>query len=205
MQRLRIETTCTESFIQVDGLAKIATSCLEVLFGSYSANQSSTTTYAISTGSLGGVARIDADFYSYQYNSSTLSKITKNVVVVSIVISSAKIDGLDQNDVSTIVQTVYSNSTSDQQEKIRDQIWASIQKDKPKTLLRSTPGDTYRPPQAPNSLDRLLQTTFDSLNHGDMDFIKAKLGSKAAPNPPKSTPRSFYLSESGRVPPRGEI
>jgi hypothetical protein len=170
MQRLTIEMTCTESFIQADGLAKIATSCLEALFGSYAANQSATTTYAISTGSLGGVARIDADFYSYQYNSATLSKITKNVVVVSIVISSAQIDGLSRNDISTIVQTVYSGSTPEEQKAIRDQIWASIQEDKPHPDTNSG-SKSEKSGAAPNRLDRLPKSTFENLNdgiHGDL-------------------------------------
>ncbi|EGO00529.1 hypothetical protein SERLA73DRAFT_133452, partial [Serpula lacrymans var. lacrymans S7.3] len=37
------------------GITKIAGSALDILFGNYSANQSSTSTYTISTGSLGGV------------------------------------------------------------------------------------------------------------------------------------------------------
>ncbi|KLO12265.1 hypothetical protein SCHPADRAFT_929347 [Schizopora paradoxa] len=135
-----------------NGLNKIANSCFNALFGTYSANQSQKTVYAITTGTLGGVARID---------------ITKNVVVASVVISSAKIDDLDFNDVTTIVQTVYSASTTQELVKIRDQIWEAVQrsrKDKEKEPLSN--GDWANKGGPANVLDGIDQDVFDRLNGG---------------------------------------
>lgn len=153
---------------------KLATSCFSALFGTYSANQAQKTVYAITTGELGGVARVDADFYSYEYTSNTLSKITKNVVVVSIVVSSAKIDDLDFNDVSTIVQTVYTASEKEEKERIRDQVWKAVEKS------REGKGDAGKGTYSgggqgagngegaapPNALDRINKDVFERLNGG---------------------------------------
>ncbi|TFY71359.1 hypothetical protein EVG20_g1660 [Dentipellis fragilis] len=109
------------------GVTNIVQSSLNFLFGNYAANSSSTTMYTLTTGSLGGLARIDTDFYSYEYTSETLSTITKDVVVCSVVISSADVTGLNKNDISAIVQTLYSASDPTQQVKIRDQLWEAVQ------------------------------------------------------------------------------
>ncbi|KAA1473294.1 hypothetical protein DENSPDRAFT_268029 [Dentipellis sp. KUC8613] len=109
------------------GVTNIVQSSLNFLFGNYAANSSSTTMYTLTTGSLGGLARIDTDFYSYEYTSQTLSTITKNVIVCSVVISSADVTGLNKNDISAIVQTLYSASDPAEQVKIRDQLWEAVQ------------------------------------------------------------------------------
>jgi hypothetical protein len=95
---------------------------LDVLFGNYSANKSALTTYAITTGSLGGVARIDADFFSYEYRSKRLSGITRNVVVVSVVISSANISDLKKNDINVIVESVYKAASTEERRSICNEI-----------------------------------------------------------------------------------
>ncbi|TFY76622.1 hypothetical protein EWM64_g7392 [Hericium alpestre] len=107
----------------VAGITNIVTSSMNFLLGNYSANQSSTTMYTLSTGELGGLVRIDTDFYSYEYTSETLKNITKNILVCSIVISSAEVKGLKLNDINAIVQSLYSSSDI----KIRDQLWAAVQ------------------------------------------------------------------------------
>ena len=53
--------------LQAAGVTAIVGSCLNYLMGNYAANASSTTMYTLTTGSLGGLARIDTDFYSYEY------------------------------------------------------------------------------------------------------------------------------------------
>ncbi|KLO12266.1 hypothetical protein SCHPADRAFT_829768 [Schizopora paradoxa] len=172
-----------DAFVNGDtanGLAKIATSCFSALFGTYSANQSQKTVYAITTGELGGVSRIDADFYSYEYTSDTLAKITKNVVVVSIVVSSAKIDELDFNDVSTIVQTVYTASTTEEKKKIRDQIWEAVELSrggKPKGPLGRGKEENAPAKSGSNVLDGISQDVFDGLNggvHGEAPKLSPK-------------------------------
>ncbi|KDQ51043.1 hypothetical protein JAAARDRAFT_541243, partial [Jaapia argillacea MUCL 33604] len=109
------------------GVNTIVGSALGYLLGNYSANASSTTIYALTTGELGGLCRIDADFYSYEYTSKSLTSITKNVVVCSLVISSAKLDNLNLNDVTGIVQTLYGGVDIGTQRRIRDQLWEQVQ------------------------------------------------------------------------------
>ncbi|TFY66384.1 hypothetical protein EVG20_g4706 [Dentipellis fragilis] len=131
------------------GVTNIVNSCLGFLFGNYAANASSTTMYTLTTGSLGGLARIDTDLYSYEYTSSTLSTITKNVLVCSIVISSADVTGLNKNDMSAIVQTLYGGSAPADQVKIRDQLWEAVQESEGKLAaksLRSLDTTTFKGP-----------------------------------------------------------
>jgi len=115
---------------QVKGLQSIAEASLKVLFDNYAANQSETNVYAITIGTLGGISRMDADFYSYQYTSADIQKITKNVVVISLVVSSVNVLSLTVNDLRTIVQTCYKDSTSEVRTAIYDLIHAEWKKEK---------------------------------------------------------------------------
>ncbi|KDQ61349.1 hypothetical protein JAAARDRAFT_88452, partial [Jaapia argillacea MUCL 33604] len=108
------------------GVNDIIVGNLTKLLGSYAGNTSATTTYALTTGELGGLCRIDADFYSYEFTSRSLSSIAKNVVVCSIVISSANFERFTYNDFTTIVQAIYGASDVQIQRRIRDQLWEQI-------------------------------------------------------------------------------
>lgn len=100
---------------------------MDALFGSYAANKYSLTTYAITTGKLGGVARIDTDFFSYEFRSKKLSHITRNVVVATVIVSSADLTGLKKNDVNVIVESVYQGNTNKERLAMIKQIWNAAQ------------------------------------------------------------------------------
>lgn len=77
------------------------------MIGNVAANQSEHTTYAITVGALGGVARIDIDIFCYSYTAEALTKVTNNVVTVSYAISSVDSSRLDANTLRDIVQVCY--------------------------------------------------------------------------------------------------
>ncbi|KAI0528344.1 hypothetical protein GGR58DRAFT_509588 [Xylaria digitata] len=106
----------------VDGIATLINSGLKVLLGSYSGNTSTRDTYLISTGTLGGVYRVDIHFFAYRFRSDQLKDVTKEVLAVSVVISSAELKGLSNNTLRNIVQQTYGTSTNEEQEKIFQQI-----------------------------------------------------------------------------------
>lgn len=96
----------------------------------------------LATGDLGGLMRIDSFMFAYRYTSAQLSALTKNVVIVSFVVSSAKICmvhylfisrlssltatiqtvGLKDNVLQMIVQDIYTSSTSGEQRQIFEQL-----------------------------------------------------------------------------------
>ncbi|OTA70221.1 hypothetical protein K449DRAFT_320464, partial [Hypoxylon sp. EC38] len=89
------------------GVVALVQTGLNILIGSYSGNTSSRDTYIITTGELGGVMRIDMHFFAYQYTSSQLTDICKQVISVNIVISSVDISKLSDSTLRAIVQNVY--------------------------------------------------------------------------------------------------
>jgi hypothetical protein len=105
-----------------DGIAKLVNSGLNVLLGSYSGNSSTRDTYVISTGSLGGVFRIDMHFFAYRYTSDQLQSIAKQVLAVGIVVSSADLKKVSDNTLRVIVQQTYSKSTKEEQQAIFNQL-----------------------------------------------------------------------------------
>jgi hypothetical protein len=76
----------------------------------------------IATGDLGGVYRIDLHFFAYRYISSQLKDTAKEVLAVSIVISSADITKLRDNTLRIIVQQTYEKSSKEEQLAIYEQL-----------------------------------------------------------------------------------
>ncbi|TRX88850.1 hypothetical protein FHL15_010309 [Xylaria flabelliformis] len=105
-----------------DGVAKVLSSGLKLLFGQYLANSAETTRYLIGCGDLGGVYRLDIHMFSYQYTSEQLTSVTKNVLAVSIVMSSVDTAKIDDNTLLIIVQKCYASCTTEEQRAIYDQI-----------------------------------------------------------------------------------
>ncbi|KAI8623251.1 hypothetical protein F5Y19DRAFT_459071 [Xylariaceae sp. FL1651] len=113
-----------------DGIAKLVNSGLTLLLGSYSANTSTRDTYVITTGDLGGVFRIDMHFFAYRFTSTQLKESVKEVLAVSIVISSADLSTVSDNTLRVIVQQTYSESTKDEQTAIYEQLKKARDEDK---------------------------------------------------------------------------
>ncbi|PQE25762.1 tyrosine phosphatase protein [Rutstroemia sp. NJR-2017a BBW] len=109
----------------VKGITTIINSGLKILLGTYSGNISTRDIYLISTGKIGGVFRVDIHFFAYRFRSDQLKSVTKEVLSVSIVISSAELNGLSDNTLRNIVQQTYSASTSEEQQSIYEQIKAA--------------------------------------------------------------------------------
>ncbi|KAI1123317.1 hypothetical protein F5Y10DRAFT_270180 [Nemania abortiva] len=108
------------------GLSKVLSSGLKLIFGQYSANSAESTKYTIACGELGGVYRLDIHMYSYQYTSEQLTSITKNVVAMTVVLSSVDTKQLDDNTLRIIVQKCYAACDRTEQEEIYNQIKGNI-------------------------------------------------------------------------------
>ncbi|KAI1418638.1 hypothetical protein F5Y13DRAFT_196426 [Hypoxylon sp. FL1857] len=104
------------------GVSSLVQTGLNILIGSYSGNTSSRDSYIITTGELGGVLRIDMHFFAYQYTSSQLTDICKQVISVNIVISSVDISKLSDSTLRAIVQNVYGALPIDDQKRILAQL-----------------------------------------------------------------------------------
>ncbi|KAI1326493.1 hypothetical protein F5Y16DRAFT_229820 [Xylariaceae sp. FL0255] len=104
------------------GMAKVLSSRLKLLFGQYSANSSESTKYTIACGDLEGVYRLDMHLYSYRYNSEQLSSITKNVLAVTVVMSSVDTRKIDDNTLRIIIQKCYAACDTYEREAIYSQI-----------------------------------------------------------------------------------
>lgn len=78
----------------------------------------------IAVGSLGYPLRIDMHMYTYAFSSATLTKVTKNVLAVSVVVSSVDISQLDDSTLGAMVEYCYGSVTADKQQAILDKILA---------------------------------------------------------------------------------
>ncbi|KAI0554289.1 hypothetical protein F4679DRAFT_527813 [Xylaria curta] len=112
-----------------DGVATIVQTGLDLLVGSYSGNVSSRDSYVITAGNLGGITRIDMHFFAYQFTSSQLTDICKQVVSVSIVVSSVDSSKLSNSTLRNIVQIVYGDLPTEGQTRILDQLETAAKND----------------------------------------------------------------------------
>ncbi|KAI0757639.1 hypothetical protein C8Q80DRAFT_1265526 [Daedaleopsis nitida] len=113
----------------VEGLLAITGITLDALLGNISGTSARRQVYAIGVGPLGGVYRIDAQFYMYQFKSRGLKDHLKYVLATAIVISSADVRGMKRNEVKNLVQNAYAQATPEVQREIYKDIWASINED----------------------------------------------------------------------------
>lgn len=73
---------------------------------------------------MGYPYRVDMYLYTYQFTSETLIKVTKNVLAISIVISSVDIGGLDDGTIGAMVQLCYGDADESIQQAIIDRLIA---------------------------------------------------------------------------------
>lgn len=104
------------------GIGSILSTGLKALFGNASGNSNETSKYFITVGELGFPLRIDILLYSYAFTSDTLIKITKDVVAVSITVSSVDIAGLDDEDLGAMVAFCYGDVDKKMQQSIYDKL-----------------------------------------------------------------------------------
>lgn len=79
----------------IDALTSGSTAILNALFGSMVGNEGEHSFYRIVVGPLGGIRRVDVNLYMWAFSSSTLLNLTKNILVVSAVVSSVDVKTLD--------------------------------------------------------------------------------------------------------------
>jgi len=118
----------------LDGITKSVDAGLDMLLGNYAGNVSEFTSMTVSVGAIGGFYKIDYYMYSYQFTSAALTKITKNVVCVAIVISSIKTDSdnLNKNTVNVILQTAFGELTRPQLKRLQRDIYKELGWEPPK-------------------------------------------------------------------------
>ncbi|KFY39924.1 hypothetical protein V494_03758 [Pseudogymnoascus sp. VKM F-4513 (FW-928)] len=109
---------------------------LDALIGSSVANSNEETKYFVTVGKLGYAYRIDMHLYIYSFTSDTLTAATKNVLAVSLMISSVDLTNLTENDLGAIVQVCYENTDEETMRKILDtllEVWKKQLKQKAKS------------------------------------------------------------------------
>ena len=108
----------------VEGVTAITNVALNALLGSMSASSARRQVYAIGVGPLGGVYRVDAQFYMYRFESKGLKDNLKYVLSSGIVISSASVTGMKRNEVKNLIQNTYTHATPEVQRGIYQEVWA---------------------------------------------------------------------------------
>lgn len=79
--------------------------------------------------------------YTYQFTSETLIKVTKNVLAVSIVISSVNISALDDSTIGAMVQLCYGAAEDAIQQNILDKLLTIKAKMKKERLTHTSQSD----------------------------------------------------------------
>ena len=82
----------------------------------YSTQKQGTDSF-VTVGSLGYPYHVDMHLYTYSFNSDTLTKVTKNVLAASLLISSIDLTDLTESDLGDIVQVCYDGSSEETKEK----------------------------------------------------------------------------------------
>ncbi|KAI0369967.1 hypothetical protein BV20DRAFT_329859 [Pilatotrama ljubarskyi] len=91
----------------VEGITAITSQAMDVLLGDVSSSSTHQDIYAIGVGPLGGVYRVDAQFFAYNFKAQTLKTVLQTVVSSAIVISSADVRDMKRNEVKNLVQNAY--------------------------------------------------------------------------------------------------
>lgn len=164
---------------------------LEALFGSSTANSNESSMYFVTVGNLGYPYRVDMHLYTYSFTSDTLTSVTKNVLAISLMVSSVDLTDLTESDLGTIVQVCYEQSDEAVMTKILDKLKSvrdsqiKEKKDAASGGSSSTAGGdsssssnaakaSVRPGQKVDRDDRLslgggkfpLDTSFEAKSHG---------------------------------------
>ncbi|KAL1854670.1 hypothetical protein Plec18170_004761 [Paecilomyces lecythidis] len=118
-------STVYKSFANQDvakALGDVLSAGLDALFGSSVANSNEETKYFITVGKLGYPYRVDMHLYTYAFTCSTLTGVTKNVLSVSLMVSSVVLTDLTESDLGAIVQVCYQESDEDTMSKILEKL-----------------------------------------------------------------------------------
>lgn len=78
-----------------DALTTGSDAILDALFGSMVGSEGEHSLYRIIVGPLGGIRRVDINLYMWAFSSETMIKVAKNILVVSIIVSSVDLLALD--------------------------------------------------------------------------------------------------------------
>ncbi|KAK4034406.1 tyrosine phosphatase protein [Parachaetomium inaequale] len=106
-----------------DGIGSVLSMGLKALFGNAAGNSNQTTNF-IAVGGLGYPLRVDMLLYTYSFTSDSLIKVTKNVVAISLVVSSVDMKAMDDATIGATVQYCYGGAAEDVQQKIVDKLTA---------------------------------------------------------------------------------
>ncbi|CCO28715.1 hypothetical protein RSOLAG1IB_06141 [Rhizoctonia solani AG-1 IB] len=96
-----------------DGIANLASSVIGKLLGESSGSRQLQTRYIISIDPLGGISRLDALFFVYNFSSEGLMKTAKSVVATCVVKSSADVREVDDNTLRVLVNQCFETSPLD--------------------------------------------------------------------------------------------
>ncbi|CAE6463196.1 unnamed protein product [Rhizoctonia solani] len=96
-----------------DGIANLASSVIGKLLGESSGSRQLQTRYIISIDPLGGISRLDALFFVYNFSSEGLMKTAKSVVAACVVKSSADVREVDDNTLRVLVNQCFETSPLD--------------------------------------------------------------------------------------------
>ncbi|KAK4460751.1 tyrosine phosphatase protein [Cladorrhinum samala] len=98
---------------------------LKNMFANAAGNSNQYTNYFITMGSLPDeLFRVDMMVYTYAFTSDALSRVTNNVVAITVVVSSVDKASLDKSAIGAAVQYCYGNAPEEVQKKIFDKLMA---------------------------------------------------------------------------------
>lgn len=81
---------------------------IKAVIGNSSGSKSEYTTSTVLVGRLGGICRLDYHLFSYHFESSTAIKAMQNLLCVTVILSSVKLDkDLTPNDLKVILENSY--------------------------------------------------------------------------------------------------
>ncbi|KAG9123964.1 hypothetical protein FRC07_013355 [Ceratobasidium sp. 392] len=96
-----------------DGIANLAGSVFKRLLGESSGSRQLQTRYTISIDPLGGISRLDALFFVYNFSASGLMSTVGSVCAACIVKSSADVTSVDDNTLRVLVNQCFETSSID--------------------------------------------------------------------------------------------
>lgn len=91
----------------IDAIVTGANGVLDALFGGMVGSEAEHTLYRIVVGPFGGIRRLDVNMYMFQFTSEAVLAITKNILVLSVVVSSVDPQVLDIPTLRVAIEDAY--------------------------------------------------------------------------------------------------
>lgn len=91
----------------IDAIVVGASGALDALFGRMVGSEAEHTIYRIVVGPFGGIRRLDVSMYMFQFTSEAVLAITKNILVLSVVVSSVDPQVLDIPTLRVAIEDAY--------------------------------------------------------------------------------------------------